>query len=368
MIEVPDDFVFLGLSLSSSWGNGHASTYRALLRGLASMGSKVLFLERDVPWYAENRDLPSPEFCELKFYKGIEDLKERFGERIAAAGAVVVGSYVPDGVEVLETVLAHARGVTAFYDIDTPITLAALRSGDITYLAPQQIPRVDLYFSFTGGPTLQRLSQVFGARRPTALYCAVDQTLYQPVETTPRWDLGYLGTYSADRQPTLQKLLLEPARRLPRQRFVVAGPQYPANVDWPDNVERIEHLAPAVHATFYASQRFTLNVTRAAMIAAGWSPSIRLFEAASCGVPLISDRWPGLTELLPEREAILIADDGDAVVAALTRVSEPDRLRLAASARTIILRDHTGTARAGELLQHVEATAGADQTRVKLPD
>jgi spore maturation protein CgeB len=355
MSSRPDDLIVLGLSLSSSWGNGHATTYRALLRGLASMGQRVLFLERDVPWYAANRDLPAPDFCELGFYDSVDDLRERFGRRIAGAGAIIVGSYVPDGVAVLDMVLGCATGVTGFYDIDTPITLAALDQGAETYLAVRQIPQLDLYFSFTGGPTLDRLGRTFRARRPVALYCSVDEALCQPVEAEPRWDLGYLGTYSPDRQPALDRLLLEPARRLPHRRFVVAGPQYPNDIDWPVNVERLEHLAPVEHAAFYRRQRFTLNITRAAMIAAGWSPSVRLFEAASCGTPIISDRWPGLTELFPDDEAILIADDTNSVVAALETMPEAGRQRIGQQARAIVLAGHTGKARAGELLRHVRA-------------
>src|ERR1700712_3378555 len=171
------DIVVIGLSLSSSWGNGHATTYRALLRGLASMGQRVLFLERDVTWYAANRDLPAPDFCELGLYDSVDDLGERFGRRIASAGAIIVGSYVPDGVAVLGMILGCATGVTAFYDIDTPITLAALDEGRETYLAVRQIPQLDLYFSFTGGPTLDRLRRIFQARRPVALYCSVDEAL-----------------------------------------------------------------------------------------------------------------------------------------------------------------------------------------------
>src|ERR1700761_7238406 len=171
-----DELVFVGLSLSSSWGNGHATTYRALLRGLAALGQRILFLERDVPWYAANCDLPDPEFCELGFYASVEDLMRRFGTRIAGARAVTVGSYVPDGIAVLDLVLEWARGVTAFYDIDTPITLAGLDKGVEDYIAVRQIPRVDLYYSFTGGLILDRLAGAFGARQPRALYCAVDET------------------------------------------------------------------------------------------------------------------------------------------------------------------------------------------------
>jgi spore maturation protein CgeB len=351
------ELVFIGLSLSSSWGNGHATTYRALLRGLSAIGQNVLFLERDVPWYAANRDMPNPNFCELGFYTSLAELAQRFGPRIAAARAVVVGSYVPEGIAVLDLVLERAKGLTAFYDIDTPITLAALDRGDEEYIAIRQIPRLDLYFSFTGGPTLARLAGDFGARRPRALYCSVDETQWCPMATNPCWDLGYLGTYSPDRQPALDRLLLQPARRLPRMRFVVAGPQYPAAIDWPDNVERLEHVAPADHATFYTAQRFTLNITRAAMIAAGWSPSVRLFEAASCGTPIISDRWRGLTDLLPEREAILIADETDEVVSALTSIADTVRHALADRARAIVLADHTGTARARQLLHDITKAA-----------
>jgi spore maturation protein CgeB len=347
------DLVFIGLSLSSSWGNGHATTYRALLRGLATIDQRVLFLERDVPWYAENRDLPDPDFCELGFYASVAELAQNFGTRIAGARAVIVGSYVPDGAAVLDLVLEQASGLIGFYDIDTPITLAALDVGTEDYIALRQIPRLDLYYSFTGGPTLDRLAQNFGAQRPRALYCAVDETRWRPMAADPRWDLGYLGTYSPDRQPALERLLLQPARRLPRMRFVVAGPQYPAGIDWPANVERVEHVAPVDHAVFYAAQRFTLNITRAAMITAGWSPSVRLFEAASCGTPIISDRWPGLSDILPEREAILVADEVDDVVSALTSIADTDRQAIARRARAIVLADHTGTARARQLLRDI---------------
>ncbi len=348
--------VVLGLSLSSSWGNGHATTYRALLRGLCGLGHRVLFLEREVPWYAAHRDLPEPDFCTLAFYGDLHELRTRFAPDLVEADAVLVGSYVPDGIAALELVLSLAGGLRAFYDIDTPVTLAALERGDCAYLSAAQVAQLDLYLSFSGGPVLSRLSQRHGAIRPRAFHCAVDETRYAPRLQVPHWDLGYLGTYSADRQPALQRLLLEPARRLPDRRFVVAGPQYPPTIDWPDNVERIEHLPPDAHAEFYGAQRFTLNVTRADMIAAGWSPSVRLFEAAACGTPIISDRWDGLDALLPDGEAILIADDGEAVVEALLSSDEARRCAIAARAREIVLAGHTGLARARELQRYLVET------------
>ncbi|HVJ01669.1 MAG TPA: glycosyltransferase, partial [Sphingomonas sp.] len=336
--------VVLGLSLSSSWGNGHATTYRALLKAFAARGHEIVFLERDVPWYRENRDLADPDFCRLEYYADLDDLR-RFERDIAAADAVVVGSYVPEGVAVGRFVQTTANGVTAFYDIDTPVTLAKLERGDFEYLSPEVIPGYDVYFSFTGGPTLARIERDYGSPAARALYCSVEAAAYRPLDLPKRWDLSYLGTYSPDRQPTLERLLIEPARARPNLRFVVAGPQYPADIDWPANVERIDHCPPAEHPRFYGASRFTLNVTRADMIAAGWSPSVRIFEACACGTPIISDRWEGLdTILAPEREIILAENPAD-VLAALER----DARAIGDAARARVLAGHTAEHRAAEL-------------------
>ncbi|HYZ32354.1 MAG TPA: glycosyltransferase, partial [Crenalkalicoccus sp.] len=263
--------VILGLSLSSSWGNGHATTWRALLRAFTARGHEVLFLERDQPWYAANRDLPEPGCCRFALYRDRAELA-RWQAEITAADAVIVTSYAPEGVALGRWVRRTARGAAVFYDIDTPVTLAKLARGDYEYLAPELIPAYDLYLSFTGGPTLELLAQRYGARLPRVLYCSVDAEAYRPLDVPLRWDLSYVGTYSEDRQPALESLLIEPARRAPDLRFVVAGPQYPAGIAWPANVERLDHVPPGDHPAFYAASRFTLNVTRADMIRAGYSP------------------------------------------------------------------------------------------------
>jgi spore maturation protein CgeB len=360
------DIVIIGLSLSSSWGNGHATTYRGLMRGLAAQGLDVLFLEQDVPWYAAHRDMEEPEFGRLALYQDRKDLMRRFGAVLARTGAVIIGSYVQDGVAVIDAVADLQPRLLAFYDIDTPVTLARLERGEEEYLARRQVPLFDVYLSFTGGPTLVRLREVFGARQASALYCSVDERIYRPLGLAPRWDLGYLGTYSPDRQPTLDRLLVDVARRLPGRRFVVAGPQYPDDIHWPGNVERIEHLPPAEHPAFYGAQRWTLNVTRADMIEAGWSPSVRLFEAASCGTPVISDVWDGLGSLLPVGRAIRLARTTDDVVAVLERGTEAERSAQADAARTIVLARHTGQIRARELVAAL-ASAARRRSAVESP-
>ena len=294
--------VFLGLSLSSSWGNGHATTYRALLKALYGRGHDLLFLERDVPWYAAHADLLYPQYCQLDLYADLEDLARRHRKAVSEADVVIIGSFVPQGTAVTRRVLDWASGLVGFYDIDTPVTLARLGSGDQEYLSADLVPAFDFYLSFTSGPSLLRLHHDYGARLPWPFHCMVDPELYRPTGEATAWDLGYLGTYSADRQPLLERLLIEPARRLPDLRFVVAGAQYPATIDWPRNVAIIEHVPPPDHASFYSRLRFALNLTRADMRATGWSPSLRLFESADCGAAHLSDRWAGLDTLFPENE------------------------------------------------------------------
>lgn len=347
------DIVILGLSITSSWGNGHATTYRGLVRELARRGHTVTFLERDVPWYRDNRDLPRPPYGRTFLYDSRDVLIERHRERIREADLVILGSYVPEGIAIADWVLDEARGLVAFYDIDTPVTLAALDSGDCAYLSRESIPRFDLYLSFTGGPTLERLESVFGARRARALYCSVDPQAYYPQPRDLRWDLGYLGTYAEDRQPALERLLMQPAGAWTTGRFVVAGSSYPASIEWPLNVERIEHLPPSAHCAFYNRQRFTLNLTRAAMTASGYAPSVRLFEAAACGTPIISDWWPGLDELLTPDEDVLIADSAEAVLAMLRELPEARRQRVGRQGRARILAAHTAAHRVLELEGYV---------------
>jgi len=339
--------VVLGLSLSSSWGNGHATTYRALLREFAARGHEVMFLERDVEWYRFNRDLEAPNWCRLEFYSDLEDLKARFWKELSECDWAIVGSYVPEGIAIGNWARYYAKRC-AFYDIDTPVTLQKLARGECDYLSLELIERYNLYLSFSGGPTLDKLEEM-GSPCARALYCSVDPALYFPTDVPRIIDLGYLGTYSDDRQPTLNQLLVEPAKQLVPMKFQVAGPQYPDEIRWPDNVNRIEHLPPREHNAFYNSCRYTLNVTRSDMIAAGWSPSVRLFEAAACGTPIISDAWAGLDEFFTPGKEIWIAPDSQTAISILRDIDEDTRQQTARAARARVLSHHTAAHRAFEL-------------------
>jgi spore maturation protein CgeB len=353
------DIVMFGLSITSSWGNGHATTYRALAKALAARGHTVTFLERDKPWYRQNRDVENLPYCRVELYETLPEVPRRFGARVRDADLVILGSYVPDGAVLSDWITSRAKGVTAFYDIDTPVTLRQFESGTNDYMRAAAVPRFSLYLSFTGGPTLTLIEDLYGSPHARALYCAVDPQMHAPVAASPIWELGYLATYSDDRQAALERLLLEPARRLPERRFVVAGAQYPADLRWPANVERIEHLGPEKHAAFYCAQRYTLNLTRRDMAVAGFSPSVRLFEAAACGTPVISDRWAGIDTFLAPGREILIADTSENVVDAIRDVPDDRRRRIAAAARSRVLASHTAAHRAIQLEAYYrEALAG----------
>jgi spore maturation protein CgeB len=339
--------VFLGLSITSTWGNGHATTYRGLLKELSRRGHSITFLERDVPWYSSNREFRRAPYCKIGLYESLDELQDRYSRLVRGADLIVVGSFVPEGIAAGRWVTSIARGCTAFYDIDTPVTLASLKDGRCEYLSYELCRKYQMYLSFTGGPTLDFIERKLGSPRARALYCSVDPALYYPEAQPVRWDLGYLGTYAADRQPALDNLLLSVARKQPQSSFSVAGPQYPDDIRWPSNVERIDHLPAREHRKFYNSQKFTLNVTRQDMIRAGYSPSVRLFEAAACGVPIITDKWAGLETFFEPFSEILIASNSREVASCLEMPLQLSR-QIAERARRRTLRFHSAAARAEE--------------------
>ena len=351
--------VFFGLSITSSWGNGHASTYRGLLRALHRGGHHLTFFERNVEWYASNRDLPSAPFARIRPYTAWPEIKDAALAAVRDADAVVVGSFFPDAIALLDSALGHGRAKICFYDIDTPITVKDLGEGACTYLRADHIPALDIYLSFTGGPLLTELERRWGARRAAPLYCSCDPQgiIEDDGERRAEVTLSYMGTFTPDRQAKFRRLFLAPAERLSEAQFLVAGPLFPAVARWPRNVRYQYHLSPREHATFYRSSQFTINLTRQAMAEAGYSPSIRLFEAAAHGVPIITDCWPGLEEFFAPGTEVLTANEADDVVRHLRTTTPPRRRQLAAAARLRLLNQHTPDHRAQALEGYLQALA-----------
>lgn len=348
--------VIFGLAITSSWGNGHATTYRALARALQVRGHRIIFFERNQEWYASNRDLPEPNFCRVQIYDQWNEVLPAVRKQLRDCDVAMVGSYFPDAMPATEEVFASQAGVKAFYDIDTPITVARLRSGGAEYLKPEQVPAFDIYFSFTGGPMLQELESRFGARAAVPLYCSFDPAKYRFTSARPQYacDFSYMGTYASDRQAKIEEFFCVPALRLPERKFLLAGPQYPEELCWPRNVRHIIHIEPRFHASFYCSSRMTLNVTRREMVLAGYSPSVRLFEAAACGSAIVSDNWAGLETFLRPGEEILVPRSSEDVVGYLREMDEAEVRRIGHKAQQRVLAEHTSQHRAEEFERYVD--------------
>jgi spore maturation protein CgeB len=349
--------VIFGLTISSSWGNGHATLWRGLCRALGSRGHDVTFFERDVPYYAAHRDTASPEGCRLQLYSSWDDVKIEAEAVLADADVGMVTSYCPDSQDACN-LLFESRAMRVFYDLDTGVTLAALRGGErVPYLPANGLAEFDLVLSYTGGRALEELRSRLGARHVAPLYGSVDPDAHRPSPASdelPRGRLSYLGTYAADRQHRLEELFIEPARRRPDRRFIIGGSQYPPDFPWTQNIFYVSHMPPPLHPAFYSSAALTLNVTRAAMADFGYCPSGRLFEAAACGTPILTDTWEGLDHFFEPGREILVARNTDEALAALD-LPDADLAHVARAARERTLAEHTADCRARDLEGVIDA-------------
>ncbi len=348
-----------GLAVSSSWGNGHATLWRGLIGALGRMGHHVTFFERDAPWYASHRDLTDLAGCTLHLYGRWDEVRSEARRAVQRADAAMVTSYCPDGVAATALVLEAAR-LPVFYDLDTPITLDELEEGRWpAWLPASGLRGFPLVLSYTGGRALDLLRSELGAAHALPLYGSVDPAVHRPAEPHPSWrsQLSYLGTYARNRQDAVERLFLEPARRMPAARFLLGGSMYPDDLAWPGNVRRLEHVEPAEHPAFYASAALTLNVTRGPMAALGYCPSARLFEAAACATPVLSDSWEGIDRFFEPGREILLADGPEQVVDAVERPAA-DLARMGRRARDRALAEHTAEHRARELLDMLEGATG----------
>ena len=349
--------VIFGLTLSSSWGNGHATLWRGLITALTRRGHNVVFFERNVPYYAAHRDFTAFPGAQLVLYGDWTSIRPRAWRQVLGSDVAVVTSYCPDANAAASLIFDAAPGALhVFYDLDTPVTLSRLQAGErVEYLPAAGLRDFDLVLSYAGGAALTALEERLGARRAAPLYGHVDPLVHRPVaiDSGPRADLSYLGTYARDRQPRLEQLFVEPARRRPGERFVLGGSGYPADFPWTSNIWFSQHVAPQRHPSFFCSSRLTLNVTRADMAAMGYCPSGRLFEAAACGTPLLSDAWDGLERFFRPGEEILIARSTEEALAALERPDD-ELGRIARAGRERVLSEHTSAHRADELLRLLE--------------
>ena len=353
--------IVFGLSVSSAWGNGHATLWRGLIHALAAKGHSVTFYERDTDYYASHRDCFGLPNGELVLYSSFDEIRSAAAAELQRADVGMVTSYCPDALAASELVLSSAVDIRAFYDLDTPITLNRLAQGEhVAYIGERGLRDFDIVLSYTGGPALQQLQHVLGARHVAPLYGAVDPQLHKPGALDPRYqaDLSYLGTYAQERQAALEQLFLAPARERPDLTFAIGGSQYPSDFAWAPNIKYLWHVPPHEHSAFYCSARLNLNVTRAPMAALGFCPSGRLFEAAASGGPLISDGWPGLSQFYEPGLDLIVAQTSEDVRNALD-LSDAELRAMSQRARERTLSEHTYERRAAQLLDSLENIAHA---------
>lgn len=356
-------FVIFGLTISSSWGNGHATLWRGLCRALAQRGHKIVFFERDVPYYAAHRDLVDWRDGELRLYSDFNKVRYAARRHLADADVAMVTSYCPDAQAATELVMESRAHLRTFYDLDTPVTLDCLDSGKpVDYVSARGLADFDLVLSYTGGRALEELQRKLGARRVAPLYGSVDPEAHRRVPAEERFaaEMSYLGTYAADRQAALETLFIETARRCGDRKFLIGGAQYPQDFPWSENIYFVQHVEPGQHPAFYSSSRLTLNITRRAMKEMGYCPSGRLFEAAACGTPILSDRWDGLELFFEPGEEIVVAGSTDEAAAAM-EMSDEELVRIARAARERVLDEHTAAHRARHLETLIENTQRADE-------
>lgn len=356
-----------GLTISSSWGNGHATPYRAIIRALDRLGHSIHFFEKDVPYYSARRDFDACDYCELTLYSDWETIRDKALSVAAESDVVITASFLPEGQRINEEVLNLVGPLHVFYDLDTPVTLKNFGNNGVEYISAEQFSAFDLILSFTGGRAITELEENYGARMVHPLYGCVDPDDYRRVEPSQNFlcDLSYMGTYAADRQSKVDELFLKAAGRHPEKQFVLAGSLYPWDWQWPLNVRHIEHIAPADHARFYSSSRITLSITRGDMAANGWCPSGRFFEAAACGTPLITDSWQGLDTFFDLQNELRVVNSTEDVEQALL-MSDTDLASMAARARQRTLDEHTGMVRAQQLLSYLEEARHATGTNALL--
>lgn len=358
--------VIFGLTISSSWGNGHATLWRGLCRALARRGHHIVFFERDVPYYAQHRDLVELPGIQLRLYSDWGEESSTARRELLDADVGMITSYCPDGVAASELVLDSRARLKVFYDLDTPVTLESIQNGrPVDYIGPRGFADFDLVLSYTGGRVLEEIKARLGARRAVPLYGSVDPESHKPARANEayRADFSYLGTYAADRQAALETFFIEPARQLPLNRFVLAGAMYPQNFPWTKNMLFVRHLPPPGHPAFFSSSRLTLNVTRAAMAARGYCPSGRLFEAAACGTPVLSDWWEGLGEFFEPGSEIIVGRSSTDTIAAL-QMSPEELAKIGNAARERALAEHTAEHRAEEFEATLADALRREDTRL----
>jgi spore maturation protein CgeB len=341
---------FFGSSLVSCYWNGAATYYRGLLSALADRGHRITFCEPDAYERQAHRDLAEdPSYARVIVYRTEVERDELIAQAFAQSDWVIKCSGVGVWDAELERALANRSGgdaSTAFWDVDAPATLARI-TGDAADPFRSCIPAYDHVFTYGGGPPVVAAYERFGARTCTPVYNGVDPAEHCPLAIAgePEWDLLFMGNRLPDREARVDEFVFRAASLYPEGRFALGGQGW-EDKPMPANVTLLGHIPTARHNSVNGSARLVLNIHRESMVANGWSPATRMFEAAGAAAPQITDAWEGIADFFAPGREILVARDG-AEVAELVRATDTATARrLGDAGRRRALANHTYAQRA----------------------
>lgn len=347
------DIAFFGSSLVSSWWNGACTYYRGVIRSLDALGHHVTFFEPIAYDRQAHRDIDDPDYADVVVYPAEQEQMVRdVVEQAAEADVVVKTSGVGVFDDVLADAVAHVGGastVRVFWDVDAPATLSRLEQLPRDPLR-DLLGRYDLVLTYGGGEPVVRRYSALGARACHVIYNAFDPQTHHRVAAEPRFtaDCSLLANRLPDREERIEEFFFRVAQLSPERRFLLGGNGWDGK-PMPRNVRWVGHVGTAEHNAFNCSATTVLNVTRDSMVANGWSPATRVFEAAGVGACLITDAWEGIEEFLAPGSEVLVARDAEEVAEHLRAVDPVRAARIGARAARRTLADHTYTRRAAEV-------------------
>jgi spore maturation protein CgeB len=341
---------FFGSSLVSSYWNGAATYYRGIVRALAERGHEVVFFEPDAYERQQHRDIADPPWAEVVVWtptaaraNELVDSVRGFDLVVKASGVGVLDADLEDAVAALE------GPIRVFWDVDAPATLTRLER-DATDPLRQLVPRYDLVLTYGGGDPVVERYQALGAAACVPVYNAVDPQTHHPDARDDRFgaDLAFLGNRLPDRELRVEEFFLAAAAAAPARSFLLGGSGWETKA-LPSNVRLLGHVGTEEHNAFNSTPLAVLNVTRDSMVANGWSPATRVFEAAGAGACLITDAWPGIELFLEPGREVLVAENGDEVARHLEELDSARARAIGAAALERVLREHTYTRRAEQV-------------------
>lgn len=353
------NIAFFGSSLVSAYWNGAATYYRGIVKALHRLGHHTTFFEPDAFDRQQHRDMPDPDWAEVYIYEAtVEDVHQALQQArdhdivIKASGVGIFDALLEE--EVLNN---RRRGQKViFWDVDAPATLAGMNENPDEPLK-KLIPEYDLILTYGGGQPVVDAYHKLDARRCIPINNALDPDTHHPVEKEEKFqcDLAFLGNRLPDREERMDAFFFSVAESLPQKQFLIGGSGWETK-KMPPNVHHVGHVYTKDHNAFNVTPKAVLNINRESMAKMGFSPATRVFEAAGAGACLITDAWEGIELFLEPEKEVLVAENGDAIIQILEKLTPQKAEAIGQAARQRVLVDHTYKDRAKKVIRALNET------------